>query len=70
MRCWRRLREWNEAGVWQRLRELLPAELRAADMLDFFRAAVDASHPRLRDHLLATTEDLVLIPVLARAGAA
>jgi transposase len=46
MTCWRRLREWNDAGVWQRLHELPLAELRAADMLDFFRAAVDSSHLR------------------------
>ncbi|MEK8171488.1 IS5 family transposase [Streptomyces sp. M19] len=46
MTCWRRLRDWNEAGVWQHLHELLLAELRAADMLDFSRAAVDSSHLR------------------------
>ena len=46
MTCWRRLREWNEAGVWQRLHELLLAELRVAGMLDFSRAAVDSSHLR------------------------
>ena len=46
MTCWRRLRQWNEAGVWQRLHELLLAELRAAGMLDFSRAAVDSSHLR------------------------
>ncbi|MFD3621645.1 IS5 family transposase [Streptomyces sp. NPDC058676] len=45
MTCWRRLRDWNEAGVWQRLHELLLAELRRADMLDP-RAAVDSSHIR------------------------
>ena len=28
MTCWRRLAEWNEAGVWQRLHEVLLAELR------------------------------------------
>ena len=28
MTCWRRLRDWNEAGVWHRLHELLLAELR------------------------------------------
>lgn len=33
MTCWRRLRDWNEAGVWQRLHELLLSELRAADLL-------------------------------------
>jgi transposase len=46
MTCWRRLRDWNEAGVWQRLHELLPAELHGAGMLDFSRAAVDGSHVR------------------------
>jgi len=46
MTCWRRLRDWNDAGVWQRLHEMLLAELRAADLLDFSRAAVDGSHVR------------------------
>ncbi|MFJ6834393.1 IS5 family transposase [Streptomyces sp. NPDC091209] len=46
MTCWRRLRDWNEAGVCQRLHELLLCELRAADLLDFSRAAVDSSHIR------------------------
>jgi transposase len=40
----RRLREWSEAGVWQRLHEMLPAELRAAGVLDLSRASVDSSH--------------------------
>jgi hypothetical protein len=30
MTCWRRLRDWHEAGVWQRLHESLLAELNAA----------------------------------------
>jgi transposase len=46
MTCWRRLAEWHEAGVWQRLHEVLLAKLRAADALDFSRAAVDSSHVR------------------------
>jgi transposase len=46
MTCWRRLRDWNEAGVWQQLHEVLLAELRAVDLLDFSRAAVDGSHVR------------------------
>jgi transposase len=46
MTCWRRLRDWNEAGVWQALHELLLAELRAADLLDLSRASVDSSHLR------------------------
>jgi len=46
MTCWRRLRDWNDAGVWQRLHEVLLAELPAAGLLDLSRAAVDGSHLR------------------------
>ncbi|MET8705076.1 IS5 family transposase [Streptomyces californicus] len=43
MTCWRRLRDWNEAGVWQQLHEVLLAELNAAARLDWSRAVVDSS---------------------------
>ncbi|WP_285491685.1 IS5 family transposase [Amycolatopsis taiwanensis] len=46
MTCWRRLRDWNEAGVWQRLHESLLAELNAAGQLDWSRAVIDGSHLR------------------------
>ncbi len=46
MTCWRQLRDWNEAGVWQRLHEVLLAELNAAARLDRSRAVVDSSHVR------------------------
>ncbi|GAA3638170.1 hypothetical protein GCM10022223_66390 [Kineosporia mesophila] len=42
--CWRRLDEWHEAGVWQRLHEQLLGELRAAGKLDLSVAIVDSSH--------------------------
>ncbi|MDX3026212.1 IS5 family transposase [Streptomyces acidiscabies] len=45
MTCWRRLRDWNEAGVWQRLHEVLLAELTAASRLDWSRCVVDSSRP-------------------------
>jgi len=44
--CWRRLRDWTEAGVWPALHELLLTELRATDRLDLDRCAVDGSHVR------------------------
>jgi transposase len=44
--CWRRLREWQEQGVWQRLHEVLLAKLNAAGEIDWQRAAVDSSHVR------------------------
>lgn len=46
MTCWRRLREWQEAGVWQRLHGLLLARLHEADRIDWSRAAIDSSHVR------------------------
>lgn len=46
MTRWRRLQEWSAAGVWERLHEVSPADLREADALDFSRAAVDSSHIR------------------------
>jgi transposase len=44
--CWRRLTEWQQAGVWQDLHERLLAELRAAGQLDLTRVLVDSSHLR------------------------
>ncbi len=44
--CWRRLREWTEAGVWPRLHEMLLAELRTAGLLEMDDVAVDGSHVR------------------------
>ncbi|SFY41554.1 Putative transposase of IS4/5 family [Streptomyces atratus] len=63
MTCWRRLRDWNEAGVWQRLHEVLLAELNAAARLDWSRAVVDSSHVRAvkggttRDRVRSTVPD-------------
>src|SRR3990172_1605099 len=46
MTCWRRLREWQEAGVWQRLHELLLARLNEAERIDWSRAAIDTGSIR------------------------
>ncbi|ACR32119.1 Transposase [Burkholderia glumae BGR1] len=43
---WRRRRDWQQAGVRDRLHAVLPAKLRAAEKLDFSRAVVDASSIR------------------------
>jgi transposase len=44
--CWRRLRDWTEAGAWPALHALVLAELRAVGALDLARCSVDASHVR------------------------
>jgi transposase len=46
MTCWRRLRDWTEAGVWPRLHQVLLAKLRGADRIDWSRAAIDSSFAR------------------------
>jgi transposase len=46
MTCWRRLRDWQAAGVWHRLHALLPAVLRAAGRLELTRAIADSAHVR------------------------
>lgn len=46
MTCWRRLKKWQEHGVWDRLHQILPAKLRGADRLDFGRAIADSSSIR------------------------
>jgi transposase len=46
MTCWRRLRDWQQAGVWQQLHELLLARLRQAGRLDFSRAVCDSASLR------------------------
>jgi transposase len=46
MTCWRRLRDWHRAGVFQRLHEALLAELRKAGCVDWSDAVVDSSSVR------------------------
>jgi len=46
MTCWRRLRDWQHAGVWLQLRDLLLAKLRGAGQLDWSRAVIDSATSR------------------------
>ena len=46
MTCWRRLRDWTQAGVWQKVHHILLDKLRAANQIDFTRCAVDSSTVR------------------------
>ena len=41
--CWRRLRDWQEAGVWDRLHRALLDRLGEADRLDWSRASLDSA---------------------------
>ena len=41
--CWRRLDEWQRAGVWEQLHALLLSRLRAAGEIEWSRAVADSS---------------------------
>jgi transposase len=43
MTCWRRLKEWQAAGVWERLHLILLNRLGEADRIDWERACVDSA---------------------------
>ncbi len=43
MTCWRRLEEWHEAGVWERLHRTLLDRLGQADEIDWERASLDSA---------------------------
>jgi transposase len=43
MTCWRRLRDWQEAGIWDRLHQVLLDQLGEADRIDWSRASIDSS---------------------------
>jgi len=41
--CWRRLREWEELGVWSKLHRVLLDRLGEADEIDWERASLDSA---------------------------
>lgn len=43
MTCWRRLHDWQQAGVWDKLHRLMLDKLGEADKIDWERASIDAS---------------------------
>ncbi len=60
--CWRRLSDWQKAGVWDQLHELLLDKLRAAGQIDLSYAAVDSSSVRA----VGAGEKLARTPPIAR----
>ena len=44
--CWRRLRDWQQSGVWERIQGILQSTLPRAERVDFSRVAVDATAAR------------------------
>src|SRR6188474_1662165 len=58
MTCWRRLRDWQEAGIWNALHRALLDRLGEADRLDWSRASLDsASIPAKRGRVRRAEPD-------------
>jgi transposase len=74
--CYRRLDEWQRAGVWERLHVLLLDRLRAAGEIEWSRAIADSSHVqakkgaprRARARLIAPDEAPNITSWSTRAG--
>ena len=43
MTCWRRLRDWQKAGVWEELHAVMLDRLEAAKTIDWSRASCDSA---------------------------
>jgi transposase len=43
MTCWRRLKDWHEAGVWEHLHEALLDRLGEANRINWSRASLDSA---------------------------
>jgi transposase len=43
MTCWRRLRDWQQAEVWERIHHALLNRLGARDRIDWSRASLDSA---------------------------
>ena len=48
MTCWRRLRDWQVAGVWAEVHAELLARMRGADLTDWSRASIDSCAVRAK----------------------
>jgi transposase len=48
MTCWRRLRDWQQAGTWERILHLLQDKLGLADRIDWSRASLDSASVRAK----------------------
>lgn len=63
--CWRRLRDWHEAGVWEALHQALLEHLQNAERLDWDRACMDSASIKAKkgDRPPARTQQTGAAPV-------
>ncbi|MCP1561937.1 UNVERIFIED_ORG: hypothetical protein M2438_005202 [Methylobacterium sp. SuP10 SLI 274] len=71
MSCWRRLRYWQEAGVWVQLHQVLLERLYAAGQIDLSRTGLDSASVRAKKWALPparTCWDQGFLDISAEAG--
>ena len=66
--CWRRLRDWQAAGVWDRLHRLLLDRLGEADRIDWSRACVDSASVPAKRGAMASARTPPIAASQARNG--
>jgi transposase len=54
MTCWRRLKRWNDPGVFDQLHQILLDRLNTANRIDWSRAAMDSNHIDAKEEGLGT----------------
>jgi transposase len=65
--CYRRLDEWQRAGVWERLHELLLAELQRDGLIEWGRAVADGSHVQAKKGAPKRARARLIEPEMARS---
>ena len=67
MTCWRRLRDWQEAGVWESLHHVILQNLHDTKKIDWSRACIgDGGADRKLDKLCYQAK---MLPIFPRAAA-
>ncbi len=65
--CYRRLDEWQRAGVWERLHELLLGELQRDGLIEWERAVADGSHVQAKKGAPRRARARLIEPETARS---
>jgi transposase len=68
MTCWRRLRDWQQTGVWQLIHFVLLDWLARGERIDWSRAVVDGSSVRAVFGGTRQVPTLLIAPSLAASG--
>lgn len=66
MTCWRRLRDWQEAGIWQLIHFVLLDSLSRSQKIDWSRAIVDGSSIRA---VLVGRKQVPILPIVLNSAA-